>query len=107
MVQSVSDKNFAKEVEQYPGLVLIDFWAEWCGPCKQLMPTIDAIAEELANVVKVMKMDIDENPETPSKFGVRSIPTLMLFKNGKHIDMKVGSASKGTFLEWIKPFCIS
>ena len=102
MIQSVSDKNFAKEVEQHAGLVLIDFWAKWCSPCKQLMPTVGAIAEELLNVVKVMKMDIDENPETPSKFGVRSIPALMLFKDGKHIGTKVGSTSKSTLLEWIK-----
>jgi thioredoxin 1 len=102
MTQSISDKDFAKEVEQHSGLALVDFWAEWCGPCKQLLPTIEAITKELAGVVKVMKMNIDENPEIPSKLGIRSIPTLMLFKDGKHIDTKVGSAPKNSLLEWIK-----
>ncbi|WPX97281.1 thioredoxin [Candidatus Bandiella euplotis] len=102
MTLSVSDKTFAAEVERYAGTVLVDFWAEWCGPCKQLSPIIDAVAQELDDKVKVMKMDIDENPETPSKFGIRSIPTLMLFKNGKHIDTKVGSSPKAAILDWIE-----
>ena len=104
MIESISDEVFTKEVEQHVGLVLVDFWANWCGPCKQLMPTIEAISNELAGAVKVVKMDIDQNPATPSKFGIRSIPTLMLFKDGKHVDTKVGSISKSALLEWIKPY---
>ena len=102
MVQSISDESFIKEIEQYKGLVLVDFWANWCGPCKQLMPIIDSVSNELAGTVKIVKMDIDTNPDTPSKLGVRSIPALMLFKDGKHIDTKVGLMSKGTLSEWIK-----
>ena len=102
MVESISDESFIKKVEQCGGLVLIDFWADWCSPCKQLMPTIDSISGELAGTVKIVKMNIDKNPDTPSKLGVRSIPTLMLFKDGKHIDTKVGLMSKSALLEWLK-----
>jgi thioredoxin 1 len=102
MTQSVSDESFSKEVENHKGLVVIDFWAEWCGPCKQIAQTIDEIAEDLKGDVKVMKMNIDESSETPSKLGIRSIPTLMLFKDGKHIDTKVGSSPKNILIDWIK-----
>ena len=80
---------------------LVDFWAEWCGPCKQIGPILEEISEEKINLIKIVKMNIDENPNTPQKYGVRGIPTLMLFNNGKLIDTKVGSLPKSSLNEWI------
>lgn len=99
---NITDDNFASEVENYQGYVLIDFWAEWCGPCKRLGPTIEQIANELVGTVKVGKMNVDENPETPSKFGIKGIPTLILFQDGKQIASRVGEAPKLMLTEWIK-----
>ena len=81
--------------------VLVDFWAEWCGPCKQLSPVLDEIAKELEGKVTVAKVNIDQNPESPQKYGVRGIPTLILFKDGKPLATKVGSLPKGQLVEWI------
>ena len=81
--------------------VLIDFWAEWCGPCLMLAPILDQLSEEMGAKIKIVKMNIDENPETPSKFGVRGIPTMLLFKEGKQIATKVGVQPKNALQEWI------
>lgn len=81
--------------------MLVDFWAEWCGPCKQIAPALDEIAGEMNGKLTIAKVNIDENPMTPSKFGVRGIPTLILFKDGKPVSTKVGSMPKSRIVEWI------
>lgn len=86
----ISDAEFQQEVMESKTPVLLDFYAEWCGPCKMAGPVLDKLADELAGKVSVIKMDVDQNSETPSKFGVMSIPTVILFKDGKEIDRKVG-----------------
>ena len=91
---STSDSNFEAEVLQSDLPVLVDFWAEWCGPCKMIAPILDDISTEYAGKVKVAKLNIDENPSTPPKYGVRGIPTLMLFKNGEVDATQVGALSK-------------
>ncbi len=90
----VTDQSFEREVLQADRPVLLDYWAEWCGPCKMIAPIINEIAGEYTDSVKVCKMDIDANPNTPRKFGVRGIPTLMLFKNGEVDCTRVGALSK-------------
>ena len=97
-----SDQNFQKDVLESSTPVLVDFWAPWCGPCRQLSPIIDDVAKELDGKLKVVKCNVDENPEVPSKFMVRGIPTLMIFKDGKLVDTKVGALPKAALLEWIK-----
>ncbi len=99
---STSDANFETEVLQSDIPVLVDFWAEWCGPCKMIAPILDDAATEYAGKVKIAKLNIDENPATPPKYGVRGIPTLMLFKNGEVDATHVGALSKSqlnTFLD--------
>lgn len=102
MTQSVTDANFETEVLKASGPVLVDFWAEWCGPCKQLSPVIDELAQDLGGKVKVVKVNIDEAPNAPTKYGVRGIPTLMLFKGGKVVDTRVGGAPKAQLAAWIE-----
>lgn len=97
----VTDASFSAEVLQAQGLVLLDFWAEWCGPCKMLAPVLDQIATEYAGRLTVAKLNIDDNPGTPANFGVRSIPTLMLFKNGNVEATKVGALSKSQLAAFI------
>ncbi|WP_295807994.1 thioredoxin [uncultured Nitratireductor sp.] len=97
-----ADKNnFQSDVLQAAEPVVVDFWAEWCGPCKMISPALDEIASELGGKVKIAKLNIDENPEIAAQYGVRSIPTLMLFKNGEVADMKVGAAPKTALSAWI------
>ncbi|WP_341787283.1 thioredoxin [Rickettsia endosymbiont of Cantharis rufa] len=101
MANNVTDSSFEKEVLESDLPVLVDFWAEWCGPCKMLTPIINEISKELQGKVKVLKMNIDDNPDTPSKYGIRSIPTVMLFKNGEQKDTKIGLQQKNSLLDWI------
>lgn len=97
----ISDDNFEEEVLKSSEPVLLDFWAEWCGPCRALSPVIDEIAGELKGKVKVAKINIDENPGTPSKYGVRGIPTLMIFKDGELKQTKVGALPKSDLIAWV------
>jgi thioredoxin 1 len=98
----VSDASFEKDVLQAGAPVLVDFWAEWCGPCKQIAPHLEELAKDLTGKVTVAKLNIDENPTTPQKYGVRGIPTLMLFKGGQVAAMKVGSLPKSKLYEWVQ-----
>ena len=98
----ISDESFEEEVLQSERPVLIDYWAEWCGPCKMIAPVLDEIATEYSDRLKVVKLNIDDNPHTPPKYGIRGIPTLMVFKNGQVEATKVGAVSKAqltTFLD--------
>ena len=90
----ISDESFEEEVLQSKQPVLIDYWAEWCGPCKMFAPVLDEIATEYSDRLKVVKLNIDDNPQTPPKYGIRGIPTLMVFKNGQVEATKVGAVSK-------------
>ena len=98
---NVSDDNFENEVLKSDEPVMVDFWAEWCGPCKALSPIVDEVADEVSGKVKVVKVNIDENPNAPTKYGVRGIPTLMVFKGGELVDTKVGGMSKAQLSEWL------
>ncbi len=102
MVAQVTDSTFEKEVIQSSVPVVVDFWAEWCGPCKMLAPILEEAASNLQGKVKILKMNVDENPNVPSGFGIRGIPTMMLFKNGALIDTKVGVVQKPALIEWIE-----
>jgi thioredoxin 1 len=90
-VVNVTDTNFVAEIEQAEGLALVDFWAVWCGPCQAIAPVIDELAEQMAGKVKFAKLDTDTNQNTAVRFNVRSIPTIMFFKNGKHVDTVIGA----------------
>lgn len=100
--KKVTDASFDADVLKSGEPVLVDFWAEWCGPCKQIAPALEDLARDLGGKVTVAKLNIDENPHTPSKFGVRGIPTLLLFKDGEVAAMKVGSVPKSKLYEWVE-----
>ena len=101
-VCEVSDDSFESEVIGCSKPVLVDYWAEWCGPCLQIAPALKEIAEEMDDRIVVAKINIDENPVTPTKVGVRGIPTLMLFKDGQVAATKVGALPKGKLVEWLE-----
>ena len=97
----VDKNNFKSDVLDADGPVVVDFWAEWCGPCKMIGPSLEEISKEMAGKVKITKLNIDENPELAAQFGVRSIPTLMIFKGGEVADIKVGALPKTALSHWI------
>ena len=98
---AATDSTFETDVLKAGGPVLVDFWAEWCGPCKMIAPALEEIGAEYAGRVRVVKVNIDENPQTPNTYGVRGIPTLIMFKDGKPAATKVGAAPKSQLKEWV------
>ncbi len=102
MAQAATDSTFESDVLKSDEPVLVDFWAEWCGPCKMLSPIVDELSNDLKGRVKVVKVNIDENPHTPTKYGVRGIPTLMLFKGGNLAATKVGAMPKAQLTQWVE-----
>ncbi|MGB0504596.1 MAG: thioredoxin [Pikeienuella sp.] len=99
---AVTDASFEADVLNSEKPVVIDFWAEWCGPCKQIGPSLEELSDSMGEEVTIVKMNIDDNPNTPSKYGVRGIPTMILFKGGEASATKVGAAPKSSIESWIK-----
>ena len=97
----ISDNTFEEEVITKGKPIIVDFWAEWCGPCKQIGPILEEISEEYKEKITIGKLDVDENPEISGKYQIRGIPTMMIFNNGSLIDTKVGMSSKNDLIEWI------
>ena len=91
---TVTDESFEQEIESSEGLAIVDFWAEWCGPCRMVAPVVEELAEEYAGTLKVAKLDVDENQRTAQRFSVRSIPTILFFKDGRHVDTAIGAVPK-------------
>jgi len=104
MVKQITDNSFEADVLQSDKPVLVDFWAEWCGPCRQIAPVLDQLAEEMRDKITIAKINIDENPETPRKLGVKGIPTLMIFVGGESVATKVGSLPKIQLAGWVETF---
>ena len=100
--KNVTDDNFDTEVIKSTKLILVDFWAEWCGPCKQIAPVLEKISEDMKDQIMVAKHNIDSEPNTPTKYGVRGIPTMLLFKNGELKATKVGATTESNIVSWIK-----
>jgi thioredoxin 1 len=99
---AVTDTTFEAEVRKSPIPVVVDFWAEWCGPCRQIGPALEELATEYAGRVKIVKVNVDENPDSPAQLGVRGIPALFMFKNGQVVSNKVGAAPKAALATWIQ-----
>ena len=100
--KAITDASFQTDVLDSDTPVLVDFWAEWCGPCKMIGPSLEEISDELAGKVVIAKINIDENPDAPGKYGVRGIPTMILFKNGEIAETKVGAAPKSALKGWLE-----
>ena len=100
--KTVTDASFQNDVLGAPGPVLVDFWAEWCGPCRMIAPALEEISKEMGEKVTIAKLNIDENPNAPAKYGVRGIPTMILFKNGAPAATKVGAAPKSALQNWLE-----
>lgn len=101
-MEVITDSNFAHETAGHSGPVLVDFFATWCGPCRQMLPVVEEVAAEMASQIKIVKMDIDDSPNAPSALSIQTIPTLIIFKNGREVARKVGSMPKSALVEWIK-----
>ncbi len=100
--KTITDQSFATDVLGADKPVLVDFWAEWCGPCKMIAPALEELSASHGEQVTIAKLNIDENPDTPGKYGVRGIPTMLLFKNGQPVAQKVGAAPRGQIQQWLE-----
>jgi thioredoxin 1 len=100
--QATTDASFEADVLQADKPVLVDFWAEWCGPCRMIAPALEELAAEFGDKINIVKLDIDENPDAPTKYGVRGIPTMILFKNGQEAAKQVGALPKNAIKQWIE-----
>jgi thioredoxin 1 len=100
--KTVTDASFQSDVLSAPGPVLVDFWAEWCGPCRMIAPALEEISREMGEQVTIAKLNIDDNPDAPAKYGVRGIPTMILFKDGQPAATKVGAAPKSALQSWLQ-----
>ena len=102
MTKTITDQSFATDVLGADKPVLVDFWAEWCGPCKMIAPALEELSQTMGEKVTIAKLNIDENPDTPGKYGVRGIPTMLLFKNGEPVAQKVGALPKSQLAAWLE-----
>jgi len=100
--KAITDESFNEDVINASGPVLVDFWAEWCGPCKMIGPALEEISDEMGEVVTIAKLNIDDSPDAPAKYGVRGIPTMILFNNGEPVETKVGAAPKSQLKSWLE-----